>query len=96
MFENEKNAFVRLYSMLTLVSWAASIFFRRFRGFLGSINEAEDSALESYLVYLTSLCASVATKIMSSAESWQNTPERTSLSSSLPVAKIVFVIAFEA
>ena len=62
---------------------------------MGSMKEAEVSAFASFRVYLTSLWASVATKMISSGESWQNMPERTSLSSSLPVAKIVFVIAFD-
>ena len=52
-----------LYSMHTSSSAVLRTPFKRFNGFLGMINSAVSLAVISVRVYLTSLCASVATKV---------------------------------
>ena len=69
------------------------MFFNRFKGFLGIINSASVEALISFLLYLTSLWASVATKVKLSELNWKNTPLITGLKSSFPEAKIVEFMA---
>ena len=63
---NLKMALEVLYSIDTSSS-PLMLFLRRFSGFLGKINEAFPFAVKSVLEYRTNLCASVATKVMSSS-----------------------------
>ena len=70
------------------------MFFKRFKGFLGIINSANALAFKSFLLYLTNLWASVATKVKLSELNWKKTPLITGLKSSFPEANIVELIAF--
>ena len=68
VFSNENLAFELLYSTVTSSSLAARIPFKIFKGFLGIMNSADSFAEISSRVYLTSLWASVATKVKLSEE----------------------------
>ena len=81
--------------MLTGISWPVMIFLRRLSGFFGRIKDADSLDFASVLLYFTSLWASVATKVISSGDNSQKTPDNTSLSSSFPVAKRVLLMAWE-
>src|SRR5690606_29177111 len=58
----------------------------------GSIIVLAADALISFLRYRTNLCASVATKVVSSGLIWQKTPVIAGRSSSLLTAKIVLLM----
>ena len=86
-------AFVSLYSIFKSRSFI-SVFFSRVNGFLAKINEEVESALKSFLMCFTNLCASVPTNVIFSEESSQNMPDITGRNSSFPQAKSVLFIAF--
>src|ERR1700734_2907310 len=88
-----KDALVLLYSTETLVSLPIKMFFNRLRGFLPMITALSAVPPAKGLLYFTSLCASVATKVTSVGAKLQNTPDITGRRSSLATAKMVLLIA---
>ena len=94
MLSYRKAALFSLNSMVTSPLLPASVFFSRFKGFLGTMKLAAFGDCTSVRLYRTSLCASVATKRTSSSVSSKKIPLITGRRSSLPVANMVLLIAF--
>ena len=87
-----KKAFLSSNSTVNGPSSLGRIFLRSDAGFFGRINEALSSACASLLWYLTSLCASEATKVILSVEASTKMPPITGLSSSSAVANSVLLM----
>ena len=89
-----KTALDSLYSNKTASS-PRRFDFNMFKGFFGKMKAELPLASASVLLKRTSLCASVATKVISLAENWQKTPLITGRRSSFPEANKVLLIARE-
>ena len=87
-----KHAFFSSNSTETSLLSPGRTFFSNEAGFFGKIKDESVSALASVLRYLTSLCASDATKVRLSGDSSIKIPFITGRNSSSAVAKIVLVM----
>ena len=82
-----------LYDNVSSSSLSGIALFKRFSGFLGTMNVSDFGQLTSFLLYLTKRCASVATQVSPFLSNSKNTPVIAGRRSSLLTANRLLLIA---